>query len=110
MENEMTKNVIAQWVAERDVSANGMHEIREGAVNERERPLVGYAATYEQARSIADAHNNSAAVAELIAAMRSIESMTSTHGRIEAVRTKRLNEKARAALARATQGAPTNGK
>lgn len=56
---------VRRWVAELAVSPNGLHEIREGAVNERERPLVGYATTYEQARAIADAHNRKAALSLL---------------------------------------------
>lgn len=58
----------ARWVAELAVHPNGMHEIRAGAVNARERPLVAFAASYELAKAIADAHNRSAAVAELIEA------------------------------------------
>lgn len=58
----------ARWVAELAAHPNGMHEIRAGAVNARERPLVAFAASYELAKAIADAHNCSAAVAELIEA------------------------------------------
>lgn len=47
-----------RWIAEQTMSANGMHEIRAGAVNERYRPLVGFAASYELASVIARSHND----------------------------------------------------
>lgn len=47
-----------RWVAELALSPNGLHEIREGAVNARERPLVGYAANYDLACEIAALHND----------------------------------------------------
>lgn len=68
MATERVDVMAVRWVAELSVSPNGLHEIRAGAVNVRERPLVGYASTYELAKGIADDHNRSAAVAELIAA------------------------------------------
>lgn len=67
-------DVLAEkWVAELAVSPNGMHEIRAGHTNERERPLIGYAASYQIAKRIADDHYNSAAVAELVAADRELD-------------------------------------
>ena len=47
----------AGWVAELSLSPNGMHEIRAGAVNQRERPLIAYAPTYALAQQIAREHN-----------------------------------------------------
>lgn len=103
---------VRRWVAEHAVSDNGMHEIREGAVNERERPLIGYAATCEQARAIADAHNTRAAVAELIEAAGSVSAAIVEHYgnamglHLALAATGGLNERLAAALARVKGAQP----
>jgi hypothetical protein len=47
----------ATLIADQAISSNGMHEIRAGGVNLRDRPLIGYAVSYEYAKRIVRACN-----------------------------------------------------